>query len=165
MEHLTVDGRFDLVYLVVSPQSPFKESERALSASRRYRAACDAVKRHPELKVKVDPIELGMEPPQYTVRTLDALKQREPGNEFTLVVGADNLESMRRWKDYSRILTEYGIIVFPRGDADLEALKADLLEESSDYKIEIAEAPLVDVSSSEIREALAEGRDVSGLLM
>lgn len=157
---LEQDDRFDAVYLIVSPRSPFKGEEKALNARERFDAAVAAVGRHPELtKVRVDDIELSMPAPHYTCRTLDALKEREPENEFTLVVGADNLAVFGGWRDHDRILLEYGLIVFPRNPFDCEALKAQLLEENPDYRIELSEMPPVDVSSTEIRE----GR--SGVLM
>ena len=109
MEYLTREKSFDWVYLVISPQNPFKDPSKAQNAEQRYRAAIEAVRRHPELHVWVDNIELSMDPPHYTIRTLDALRRREPENEFTLVVGADNLDSLLRWRDAPRILTEYEI--------------------------------------------------------
>ena len=115
--------------------------------------------------VKVDDIELNMPEPHYTIRTLDELRKREPDITFTLIMGADNLASIRRWKDYTRILSEYGVAVFPREGNDLTKIKQDLLNENPAYKIQLLDAPLVTVSSSEIREALAQGKDVSHLLM
>ena len=168
MEHLTHEKGFDWVYLVVSPQSPFKDASNNLTAHDRYNAAIDAVRRHPELHVWVDDIELNMEPPQYTIKTLDALKAREPENDFTLVIGADNLASFRGWRDSRRILKEYGVVVFPREGYDIKAIKDDLLNdpEGSSFKIQLMEdAPLVNISSTEIRNALAEGRDLSDWLM
>lgn len=165
MEYLTRDAAFDWVYLIVSPQNPFKDAENALSGRQRYEAAVEAVRRHPEIRVWVDDIELGMEPPQYTIRTLDALKAREPENDFTLVIGADNLESFPRWRDYGRILREYGVVVFPRKGYHRGHLKARLLRECPDYRIDLLPAPRVDISSSEIREGLAAGRDMSAFLM
>ena len=91
---------------MVSPQNPFKDASNNRSALERYDAAVDAVTKHPELQVWVDDIELDMEAPHYTIRTLDALKELEPENSYTLIVGADNLESFPRWKDYERILNE-----------------------------------------------------------
>ena len=91
MEYLTRTAGFDCVYLVVSPQNPFKDASNVLTGAERYAAAVEAVKRHPGLRVRVDDIELGMDPPHYTIRTLDALRRREKDNSFTLVVGADNL--------------------------------------------------------------------------
>ena len=102
MEYLTVKKEFDWVYLVVSPKNPLKDSIDASSGQYRYNAAVQAVSRHPELNVWVDDIELKMEPPHYTIRTLDALKRREPENDFTLVIGADNLSSIHKWRDLLR---------------------------------------------------------------
>ena len=193
MEYLTREKAFDWVYLVISPQNPFKDPSKALSARRRYEAAIEAVRRHPELHVWVDDIELGMEPPQYTIRTLDALRRREPDNDFTLVIGADNLQGIRGWRDSQRILSEYGVAVYPRAGYDVERIRAILYEEmqvnsapyvldasyasrrtagtlgledfESLYNIEIIDAPIVDISSTRIREGMARGEDMSEYLM
>jgi nicotinate-nucleotide adenylyltransferase len=192
MEYLTREKAFDWVYLVISPQNPFKDPSKALTGEQRYRAAIDAVRRHPELHVWVDNIELTMEPPHYTIRTLDALRRREPENEFTLVVGADNLENMMKWRDAPRILTEYGVAVYPRKGFDVDAIRRFMYEkmrvlpspyvldasslrdnpgtmglEDSDrlYKIEIIDAPIVDISSTRIREGIAAGEDMSAWMM
>lgn len=153
MEYLTRDASFDCVYLVISPQNPLKDSSKADNAPQRYAAAAQAVRRHPELNVRVDDIEMKMSAPHYTIKTLDALKQREPDNSFVLVIGADNLAIIKRWKDSDRILKEYGVVVFPREGYDLDVIAAQLLSESPDYKITIADAPLVNISSTQIRES------------
>ena len=160
-------ARFDRVYLVVSPQNPFKDASANQTGEARLQAARDAVARHPELagKVRVEDIELGMDPPHYTVRTLRALREREPSNEFTLIIGADNLESFPRWREHDVILREFGIAVFPRKGFHRGHLKARLMREDPAYRIELIDAPLVTVSSTEIRDALAAGRDASRLLM
>ena len=93
------------------------------------------------------------------------MKEREPENRFTLVMGADNLSIIRNWKDYSKILTDYGIAVFPREGYDMAQIKQDLLNENPAYKIQLLNAPLVTISSTQIREALSRGEDVSHLLM
>ena len=115
--------------------------------------------------MKVDDIELTMPEPHYTIRTLDALKEREPGNRFTLVMGADNLADIRRWRDYRRILKEYGVAVFPRTGHNLEEIKTDLLKEDPSYKITLLDAEMVDISSTAIRESIAAGTDPSAWLM
>lgn len=166
MEYLTGDAEFDMVYLVVSPQNPFKSPEKAANAAERYRAAAEAVGRHPELKVFVDDIELGMPAPQYTIRTLDALRLREPDNEFSLVIGADNLRGLLRWKEAGRILREYGVTVYPRRGYDSEAIRKEVLEQGPEgSRVELIDAPIVDISSTEIREREAAGIDMSRYLM
>ena len=116
-------------------------------------------------KVRVDDIELNMPEPHYTVRTLKALAEREPENTFTFVMGADNLADIRRWRDYTTILKDFGVAVFPRTGHDLAQIKQDLLNEDPAYRIQILDAPLVDISSTQIREAIANGEDPSKFLM
>lgn len=194
LKYLCKDSRFDLVYLIVSPKNPLKESISEDSGRTRYLAACDAVARHPELtKVRVDDIELNMAPPHYTLRTLDTLKRREPDNDFTLIIGADNLSDIHRWRDFPRLLTDYGVAVYPRKGFDLDSIRRALAEECIQtpapyvldnnytageegmrnledylqrlYEIEILDAPMVDISSTEIRNGMAMGRDMSEYLM
>ena len=165
MKHMTEVAGFDYVYLIVSPKNPLKEGISSATGQERYDAAVQAVHRHPELKVWVDDIELQMPEPHYTIRTLDELTQREPDNTFTLVIGADNLACIRSWRDYRRILKEYGVAVFPRTGFDLEAIKSDLLAEDPDYLITLLNAEMVDMSSTTIREALASGQDAAAWLM
>lgn len=160
---------FDMVYLIVSPKNPLKDSISSNSGLDRYNAAIEAISRHfiiPDVaRVHVDDIELTMPEPHYTIRTLDALHEREPGNSFTFVMGADNLADIHRWRDYARILTEFGVAVYPRTGFDLETIKQDLLNENPAYKIQIINAPMVDISSTQIREAVSRGEEVSHLLM
>ena len=177
IKHMLEKADFDMVYLIVSPKNPLKDSISSASARDRYNAAVSAINRHflevedcvddmpKSSRVKVDDIELTMPEPHYTIRTLDALLQREPNNAFTFVMGADSLADIRRWKDYTRILKEYGVAVFPRKGYDLTQIKQDLLAENPDYKIQIINAPLVTVSSTQIREAMQRGDDTSHLLM
>ena len=202
IRHMIEKAGFDMVYLIVSPKNPLKDSISSTTGHERYLAAIEAVNRHfsPEQserheghmpppargclseaktgvsgmssdcsdgqnKVKVDDIELTMPEPHYTIRTLNALRAREPENSFTLVIGADNLADIRRWRDYGSILKDFGVAVFPRAGHDIETIKQDLLEEDPAYKIQIADAPMVNISSTEIREAVLSGKDASHLMM
>lgn len=192
MEYLTRVKEYDWVYLVVSPQNPLKDSSKALTGEQRYKAAVEAVRRYPDLHVWVDDIELKMQPPHYTIKTLDALKKREPQNDFTLVIGADNLENIHMWRDFPRLLSEYGVAVYPRRGYDLSMIRHTLEEEckyfpapytldASDihsfpgtvgledyqnlYNIQIIDEPIVDISSTQIRDALERGEDMSRYLM
>ena len=172
IKYLIGDGGFDRVYLIVSPKNPLKDSISADSGTDRYNAAIEAVRRHflkegdeGSEKVMVDDIELKMPEPHYTISTLDVLREREPDNAFTLVMGADNLVDIRRWRDYSRILKEYGAAVYPRKGHDLNEIKADLMAEDLSYRITLMNAEMVDISSTTIRNAIAQGQDVSQWLM
>ena len=193
IRHMIEVAGFDMVYLIVSPKNPLKDGISSNSGRERYIAAVEAVERRflrsglsasgrndnkeshsafgrndskaVEARVKVDDIELNMPEPHYTIRTLNALKEREPDNRFTLVMGADNLADIRRWRDYTRILKEFGVAVFPRKGHDLTEIKQDLLKEDPAYMIQILDAEMVDISSTQIRNAIAEGEDISKYLM
>ena len=173
IRHLIEEADYDMVYLIVSPKNPLKDGISSASAADRYNAAIAAVNRHFSEttstskinRVLVDDIELTMPEPHYTIRTLDALKEREPGNTFTFVMGADSLADIRRWKDYSRILSDFGVAVFPRKGHDIASIKADLLKENPSYRITLLNAEMVDISSTIIREASASGQDISSWLM
>ena len=154
-----------MVYLIVSPKNPLKDSISESTGQDRYDAAIAAVNRHFNQKVRVDDIELNMPAPHFTVRTLMALKEREPENTFTFVMGADNLADIRRWRNYTTILKDFGVAVFPRTGHNLTQIKQDLLNEDPAYRIQILEAELVNISSTQIREAIANGENPSDYLM
>jgi nicotinate-nucleotide adenylyltransferase len=180
IRHMIEEAGFDMVYLIVSPKNPLKDGINASTGLDRYNAAVEAVNRHFAFgevieasgsetrqvgKVMVDDIELNMPAPHYTVRTLNALKEREPQHTFTFVMGADNLADIRRWREYQTILKDFGVAVFPRIGHDLTQIKQDLLNEDPAYKIQILEAELVNISSTQIRESIANGEDASLYMM
>jgi len=159
-------GLFDRVLLVVSPWNPLKENG-AEAAGRRLAAAREAVARHPALagRVEVCDVEFYLPLPSYTIRTLDELRRLYPTDELSLIVGGDQIESFRKWKDYPRILLEYGVAAFPRPGYDRDAAVDSLLEENSEYRIRRLDMELRDISSSTIRALMESGEDVSGMLM
>lgn len=172
LQHLV--GEFDKVLLVVSPKNPLKASADASDGPQRLQAAREAVARHPELCdvdspnggiVEVSDIEFHLPIPNYTINTLEALHAANSDESITLIMGGDQIADIRRWRSYERILTEFSVAVFPREGFDLEAIKADLLNENPDYRIRVMDMPLVKVSSSQIREAIARGEDSAKLLM
>ena len=174
IRHLIEVAGFDMVYLIVSPKNPLKDGISSDTGLDRYNAALEAVKRHfsngsndvpATKKVLVDDIELNMPEPHYTIRTLRALQDREPQNRFTIVMGADNLADIRRWREYGNILKDFGAAVFPRKGTDLDRVKVELLNEDPEYNITLLNAEMVDISSTIIREASASGQDISSWLM
>lgn len=157
---------FDRVLLVVSPRNPLKESGEE-GAGRRLEAAREAVGRHPELagRVEVSDVEFSLPLPSYTINTLDELRRLFPEDDLILIVGGDQIENFGRWKDYARILLEYGVGAFPRPGYDRDAAIERLLSENPSYRIMPLDMELKDISSSEIREKIERGEDVSDMLM
>lgn len=170
---------YDRVYLIVSPHNPFKEASLVDSSEVRLAAVREAIGRNGlQDRVLVDDIEFGMPLPSYTIRTLDALQEREPENRFTLVIGGDNVSRMLEWKEAERLMEQYGLVVYPREGfnmvRDARILKEKhrnaerLFEEGGKHKpfhIKLLrDAPLVSISSSQIREMASRGEDVTPLL-
>lgn len=150
-----LNRRFDKVLLLVSPQSPFKEKEKALNSEERLSAAAKILKEHGDLaKVELCDIEFRMSAPHYTYRTLRALQEQYPQDELCLAIGADNLACFDKWMNYSEILLKYGVLVFPRRGFDSLAEQGRLKAENPEYKIELAEMKMVDISSTELRRKM-----------
>ena len=159
--------KYNWVYLVVTPQNPLKDTI-IVSPEERVKNAENALLKNEYFNVVVNNIESEMMPPFYTVNTLRELKRKNPINNFTLAIGADNLTNIKEWFMYQEILLDFGVIVFPRGTEDveyLEKLKRDLLNENPEYKITIEHTITPNISSTEIRNAVKNGLNVDNLLM
>lgn len=158
---------YDWVYVIVTPQNPLKDTIEVPSEERR-KAVEKALINNGYLNVSVNDIENTLNPPYYTINTLRKLKEKEPQNNFRLVIGADCLEDIKRWNSYQEILTNFGIIVFPRGEINVNDIKQhalSLYRENPEYKIKIANAKTPNISSTEIREAKNKGENVNYLIM
>ena len=179
VRYLLDNGGFDKVYLVVSPQNPFKAgSDIEMNSDTRLEDAKRAIEANGlSGLVRVDDIEFDMPLPSYTIRTLDELQRREPGNSFTLVIGADNLAKMLDWKEGERILTQYGLAVYPRVGCNMGHDRYELCLKHREYEREsgnrthrpchikiMKDAPVVEVSSTQIRDRMSRGENVSTLL-
>lgn len=145
----------DELRLIVSPQNPLKEEVIAASAGERLISVKEALKKH-KITATVSDIEYNLPKPLYTVNTLRYLKRSEPSNEFVLIVGADILAQIEQWHDYLGLLDEFEIWVYPRKGYDGERL-------CKKYGAIFKNAPLVDISSTQIREGESSGLDMSNL--
>ena len=148
LRHLLQSG-FDQVRLVVSPQSPFK-MEAVKSAEERLENVREAVKRA-GLDVEVSDVEFSLPKPNYTVNTLRWLKEQEPDTEFTIAMGADNIVDIEKWHQWRELVDGCSIWVYPRRGYDVEELCGRL-----GGNIKLVDVPMVDISSTEIREGKAK---------
>ena len=143
----------DEVWLMLSPLNPFKAKDPEL---------IDAEAREEMLRIAVEgndilgicDEQLSMPVPSYTIDTLDALSARHPHTHFKCIIGSDSWKGFSGWKDYSRIISEYGVIIYPR--PGYEVNPAELPE-----GVALVPAPCVDISSTFVRKAVREGKDVS----
>ena len=148
-------GLIDELWLIVSPQNPFKINDELLDDRLRLRLAQTAVKNI--AKVEVSDIEFNLPKPSFTYNTLQELRKKYPDREFTLVIGADNWASFPKWYKARTILQSTPIIIYPRKDVSIDG-------KNLPASVTPLSMPLYDVSSTEIRALLKEEKDVSAYL-
>ncbi len=146
----------DQLWFVVSPQNPFKRKANLLDNYQRLELAHRAVEG--DNRLRASNIEFNLKKPSYTIDTLAYLKDKFPKYEFKILMGSDNLENFHKWKNYEIIVENYGIIVYPRPGFDKSKIQIH-------PNILIAEnAPLMEISSSFIRNSILKGKDVRHFL-
>ena len=151
------------VWFVVSPLNPLKKKESLLEDYHRLNLVRIAIEQNPKLNACNEEFSLPI--PSYTINTLTHLKEKYSGHEFNLIMGEDNLRSFKRWKNYEEILKYHHLYVYPRVLTEQEKLDKNSLEDLIEHhKIIRCEAPVMKISSSFIRKAISENKDVRYLL-
>ena len=154
-EHFATRTDLSEVWLVVSPQSPFKAAADLLPEAERLRLVQLALAGNPRLRA--ESIEFDLPRPSYTIATLDALRQRHPAHDFVLLMGGDNLPGLPRWQESARLLAEVDIYVYPRPGTELPDLAAF-------PRVQVMSAPLLDISATYIRQSLRAGHSIRYLV-
>ncbi len=156
----------DKVWLVVTPQNPLKDKNTLLADHHRLALVKVAIDDNPNL-VASD-IEFKLPKPSYTTNTLAYLKEKHPDHEFSLIMGEDNLRTFHKWKNHDYILQHHKLYVYPRVLTESEI--KELSEHHPDNRFSnhpqviMCDAPVMKVSSSFIRRAIKEKKDVRYLL-
>ena len=143
------------VWFVVSPHNPHKKKSNLLHEQDRYDMVQRAVSE--DYGFRVSDIEFHLPYPSYTSVTLAHLSDQYPQHNFSLIIGEDNLVSFPKWRNHEAILTDYGLIVYPRPNAPDSALR-------DSQHVQMIEAPMMDISASLIRRLVREGRSVKYLV-
>lgn len=146
----------DELWFVISPQNPLKEKSTLLDDYQRLRMVELAIDDFPHLRASS--VEFSLPQPSYTIQTLAHLCDKYPHHTFSLIMGGDNIQSIHKWKNYQRIIENYKIYVYPRPEF---VMPPDL---EGNPNIEIVNAPLMEISSSMIREWIKQGRNVQGFM-
>lgn len=141
----------DELWFVVSPQNPFKKKEDLMDDNDRLKMVELALEGDP--RMKASDIEFTMPQPSYTINTLRALSEQHPGDQFVFICGMDSLEGLPRWKEAQAILDNYELLVFPRKGYD----GGELIHHPH---VSILETPVIEVSSTFIRNSMRAGKDV-----
>lgn len=155
--HLVEHSAMDELWLVVTPQNPFKEKQSLLDNYLRLEMVNLAIEEYP--KLRASNIEFQLPQPNYTVNTLAYLEEKFPNISFALIMGEDNLKSLHKWKNYEYILEHYPIYVYPRISEG--AMPDNLVQHPH---IKRVTAPIIELSSTFIREEIKARRNVRPLL-
>lgn len=147
---------FDEVWFVVSPQNPLKSADVLAPDEHRLSMLKLAIG-STNLPIKVSDVEMSLPVPSYTYRTLEVLAERYPSHRFGLIMGSDNLAVIERWRSYEQLLRRYPIFFYPRKGDSSEAL-------ASRYGAFRIDADLLDISSTTIRQRIAEQLPIDGMV-
>ena len=155
--HMAEHADLDQVWMVVTPHNPLKKKATLLGDQQRLQMVFLATEDFP--KIKPSDIEFKLPQPNYTVNTLIHLHEKYPDYEFSLIMGEDNLKTLHKWKNYEVILENHEIYVYPRISSETENL-----ELKNHPKVHIIDAPIVEISSTDIRDTIKKGKNVQPLL-
>ncbi len=155
--HMAEFTNLEEVWFVVTPHNPFKVKSTLLADHHRFRLVSETTEDYP--KLKPSNIEFGLPQPNYTINTLVYLAERHPEHDFNLIMGLDNLHTFPKWKNSEVILEDYEIYVYPRVSE-----KKDLPELLNHEKVHMIDAPIVEISSTFIRKAVKDRKDIRALM-
>lgn len=155
--HMAEYSNLDAIWMVVTPHNPFKKKSSLLDNNHRYEMVNIATEEYP--KIKASNIEFNLPQPNYTVNTLAYLQEKYPTYEFCLIMGEDNLKSFHKWKNYEVILDNHDLYVYPR-------ISEGIVEHRfTDHpKIHRVAAPIMEISSTFIRKAIKDKKNIRPLL-
>lgn len=143
------------VWLMVSPQNPFKKKKNLLGEYDRLRMVELALDNNDH--IRASNFEFFLPKPSYTIDTLMALKERYPKHEFCLIMGEDNLQYLHKWKNAEALIKYYTIYAYPR-------LGSDGSNFEKYPQIKKFDLPLLDISATRIREMIKEGKSIRYLV-
>ncbi len=152
--HIVNNTEVDEVWFVVSPQNPLKESSTLLNEQHRYSLVKIAIE--DEKKLKASNVEFSMPKPSYTIDTLIYLSEKYKQHHFTLIVGSDSYQNFEKWKNYKQIILNYNILIYPRPSFKIEGNLPET--------IKIINAPLIEISSTQIRKNIKTNKSIRYLV-
>ncbi|WP_034042209.1 nicotinate (nicotinamide) nucleotide adenylyltransferase [Wocania ichthyoenteri] len=155
--HLVEHSDLDQIWFVVTPHNPFKKKSSLLDNYQRLEMVYRATKDY--TKLKPSDIEFNLPQPNYTINTLTYLQEKYPDYKFSLIMGEDNLKSFHKWKNFELILKNHHIYVYPR------ISKGSIETQFDDHKkIHHIDAPIMELSSTFIRNAIKTGKNIQPML-
>jgi len=155
--HMAEHSDLEQIWMVVTPHNPLKQKSTLLDDAKRLQLVQLATEDFP--KIKASDIEFKLPQPNYTVNTLAHLYDKFPQHEFSLIMGEDNLKSLHKWKNYEVILQNHDVYIYPRISSEAENLQF-----KDHPKIHLIDAPIVEISSTFIRDSIKNQKNIRPLL-
>ncbi len=154
-QHMLEFTDLDEIWFVVTPHNPHKKKSTLLDDYQRLYMVQLAV--DDQYQMHVSNMEFDLPQPSYTATTLAHAVEKYPEKEFALIMGADNLQTFHKWRNYEWILEHHKIYVYPRIESDGGDLK-------NHPNVTVTDAPIMQIASTDIRNAIKEGKNVSFML-
>ncbi len=155
--HIAEYSGLDQVWMVVTPHNPLKKKATLLDDYQRLELVHLATQDF--TKIRPSDIEFKLPQPNYTTHTLAHLRDKFPQHTFSLIMGEDNLKSLHKWKNYEFLMSNHRIFVYPRISSEIDEQTL-----SSHHNVQIIDAPVVEISSTFIRENIKAGKNVRPML-
>lgn len=149
--YLCEENWVDELWFLITPQNPFKQEQTLLDNHLRMKMVEAAIAGYP--RFKASDFEFKLPRPSYTVTTLQKLSETYPDREFVLIIGADNWAAFDKWKSPEEILRNHRILVYPR-------LGYEINPHELPAQVKAVNTPLLEISSTFIRESIASGKDI-----
>lgn len=156
--YILENSDMDELWFVVSPQNPFKDKKSLLKDHSRLDMVQLAIKNYP--KMRASNVEFSLPKPSYTIDTLTYLHEKFPDYAFALIMGEDNLDGLSKWKNSETLVKNHQIIVYPRA-FDGEKKDHEYLQHEN---ISLIQAPVIEISATEIRNMIKAGKNVKPML-
>ncbi|MEI9935512.1 MAG: nicotinate (nicotinamide) nucleotide adenylyltransferase [Ferruginibacter sp.] len=153
-EHIVCNTSLQQVWFMVSPQNPFKKSSTLLNEYHRLHLVKTAIEG--ENNLFASNIEFQLPKPSYTVDTLVYLKEKFPHHDFSIIMGSDSFSNITKWKNFEVIVKNYKIYIYKRPGFEVKnSIGADVF---------LIDSPLLEISSTRIRELIKEGKSIRYLI-
>lgn len=141
------------VWFVVSPQNPLKKSSELLNEYDRLHLVQKAIENN--VKFRVSDIEFKLPRPSFTIDTLTYLKEKYPENELVVIIGSDSLKNIHKWKNSKTLLDNYSFFVYQRLGFEAKEARENIV---------LLKAPILEISSTEVRNLIRTGKSVRYLV-
>lgn len=149
--YLCEENWVDELWFLITPQNPFKQEQTLLDNHLRMKMVETAIADYP--RFKASDFEFTLPRPSYTVTTLQKLSETYPDREFVLIIGADNWAAFDKWKSPEEILRNHRILVYPRPGYEINPHELPA-------QVKAVNTPLLEISSTFVRESIASGKDI-----